>query len=390
MPDSFIRVVQFAPLNWEEISRNGFRKTSGAMFKALRDATSVHELLYVQSDRRWGMHFDAEQLDERTRKVGMPIGLPYERFDPIRSVNRKLQARGMLRYLPHDVPTVVWFYDWLAAELAQFIPADLRVMELTDSAAQFFGESPAMLRRLPVLKEIVAGSVDVVFAVSSALADEVRDLPCRVEVLPNGISAAFLAEAATLQPQPDELVHVPHPRLLVVGTGWSMNNRVDHALLLGVLETLPEWHVVLVGCESVTSKGLRALVAHPRVTAVPLVQQQRLPAFIQHADVCTVPYVQGPALRDTLKAYEYLACGKPVILTADKVRSEFEPYVRYASSVQEFAAACVASVNGGRRTDLVAVQKLLAEQTWERRAGRALAVCEEVMKEKSEIRISKS
>lgn len=349
------------------------------MFKALHDATSVHELLYVQTDRRWGLRFDADQVDERTCKVGIPIGLPYERFEPIRTVNRRLQARGLRRYLSSDVPTIVWFYDWLAAELAQFIPADLRVMELTDSAEQFFQDSPVMLKRLPVLRKIVAETVDVVFAVSPALADEVRELPCRVEVLLNGISAAFLAEAATLQPQPDELATIPHPRLLVVGTGWSMNSRVDHTLLLGVLEALPEWHVVLVGCESVSSKGLRTLVAHPRVTALPLVQQRRLPAFIQHADVCAVPYVEGPARGDALKVYEYLACGKPVILTADRVRAEFECFVHYAPTPKAFAAACIAALNGGNGVDAVAVRSVLSEHTWERRAERALTVCEEMM-----------
>lgn len=383
MPDSYLRIVQFAPLDWEELLRSGFRKTSGAMFKALHDATSVHELLYVQSDRRWGLHFETEQVDERTRKLGLPIGLPYERFDPIRTVNRRLQARGLLRYLSPNVPTVVWFYDWLAAELAQFIPADLRVMELTDSASQFFKESPAMLKRLPVLREIVANTVDIVFAVSPELAREVESVPCRVEVLPNGISSTFLADAATLQPEPDELVAVPHPRLLVVGTGWSLNHRVDHELLLAALDLLPDWHLVLVGCEKISTKGLRALAAHRRVTALPLVHQQRLPAFIQHADVCSVPYVQDPARRDVLKAYEYLACGKPVVLTADRVRDEFERFVHYASTAEKFAAACEASLNGGHGTNLAAIQKMLSAQTWERRADRALAVCEEVMKQKA-------
>jgi glycosyltransferase involved in cell wall biosynthesis len=380
--DSYIRIVQFAPLDWEELLRTGFRKTSGAMFKALRDATSVHELLYVQTDRRWGLHFASEQLDERTRKLGLPIGLPYERFDPIRTVNRKLQARGLLRYLSPDVPTVVWFYDWLAAELAQFIPADLRVMELTDSASQFFKESPPMLKRLPVLKEIVANTVDIIFAVSPMLAEEVRSLPCRVEVLPNGISTAFLTDAATLQSEPEELVAIPHPRLLVVGTGWSMNNRVDHQLLIAALDMLKEWHLILVGCETISSKGLRALTAHSRVTALPLVQQERLPAFIQYADVCAVPYVQGPALRDTLKAYEYLACGKPVVLTADKVREELERFVHYAHTAGEFASACAAACNGARRPELAAIHKILSEHTWDRRAQRALALCEEVMRGK--------
>lgn len=379
-----MRVVQFAPINWEEMTRNGFRKTSGAMFKALQDATSVHELLYFQTDRRWGMHFDTEQVGERTRRVGMPIGLPYERFGPIRNVNRKLQARGVTKYLSQKVPTVVWFYDWLGVELAQHIPAELHVMELTDSAHQFFANSPVMLKRLPALRALVAQHVDIIFAVSPALADEVQNLPCCVEVLPNGISSSFLTDASTPQPEPEELSDLPHPRLLVVGTGWSLNHRVDHKLLLDAINLLEGWQLVLVGCESISSEGLRNLSEHPRVTCLPLVQQAKLPAFIQHCNVCSVPYVQGPVLRDTLKAYEYLACGKPVILTADRVRSELESFVRYAGTAKEFAAACTASLSDGDENRFDRIHKILTEQTWERRAKRALAICEEMMRAKVE------
>lgn len=383
MPNLSLRIVHLAPLQWEELMRTGFRKTSGAMFRALHDAACVQELLYVQTDRRWGLHFDAERVDERTRTLGLPIGLPYERFDPIRTINRKLQARGILPYLSSDVPTVVWFYDWLAAELAQFIPADLRVMELTDSAEQFFKNSPTMLKRLPALKEIAARSVDIIFAVNPALAEEASDLPCRVEVLPNGISREFLAQAAQPHEEAEELLQVAHPRLLVVGTGWSLNHRVDHALLLDVLRRLPEWQLVLLGCERVESAGLQMLAQHPRVTCLPLVHHARLAGFIQHSDVCAVPYVQDSPRGDALKVYEYLACGKPVVLTADRVRSEFERFVHYAATAEEFASACIRSLESRSNSDHAAIQRLLGEHTWDHRASYALEVCGEAMKRKS-------
>jgi glycosyltransferase involved in cell wall biosynthesis len=80
--------------------------------------------------------------------------------------------------------------------------------------------------------------------------------------------------------------------------------------------------------------------------------------------------------------YEYLACGKPVVLTADKVREELERFVHYAHTAGEFASACVAACNGARRPELAAIHKILSEHTWDRRAQRALALCEEVMRGK--------
>jgi glycosyltransferase involved in cell wall biosynthesis len=93
-----------------------------------------------------------------------------------------------------------------------------------------------------------------------------------------------------------------------------------------------------------------------------------------------VPYTPGPALRDALKTYEYLACGKPVVLTADSVVPELAPFVRKAPDAPSFAracrelAACPAPAAGA--------MAVLRELTWDRRAARALSLCRTLMTER--------
>jgi len=102
-----------------------------------------------------------------------------------------------------------------------------------------------------------------------------------------------------------------------------------------------------------------------------MMPQSQLVSFIQHSDVCAVPYVRGPARGDALKTYEYLACGKSVILTADQVTSELKPFVRYATDAQTFAQLC-RELCAKDKEFVNEVSQVLKGMTWDQRAARCL------------------
>lgn len=368
-------------MSLDELAATGYRKTAGAMFQCLRARTDVEKLLYVQMDRRWGFQVRRRSIDEQVEAIGLPIGLPYERYAPIRAVNRIVQARLLTQAggLAHSdfEPGVYWFYDWWPVEIVQRLPAALTVMEITDSAEQFNARSPDTLRRLASIKQTARRNVNITFAVSPGLADEVRDGPRRVEVMPNGISRAFLESGGLPHPEPAELAPIGRPRLGVVGAQWSLNHRLDHAFLTRVLDILPDWHLVLVGCDRIETGGLKELAMGPRVHVLPMVHQSRLPEFIQHFDVCSVPYVQGPAKRDALKTYEYLACGRPVILTNDEVVPTLKPFVCHASNESAFADACRDMTVPDYVKHVQGAKYVLQGLTWENRTERCLRICME-------------
>lgn len=374
-------IVFFSPISWGDLQLFGPRKTAGAMFSSLWNESEIDRLWFVQRDYRWGVRATRTLIDTKVNVIGLPIGLPYERFKIIRKINRAIQACLLTRLIfksnHYQNDLVYWSYDWLELDIVRRLPRYTTIMELTDSSEQFYGKQPDMLRQLLDLRRIATELVDIMFVVSQALQGEAVQIGRQAIVRPNGISAAFLDRAATLHPEPEVLKDVPRPRLCVVGTNWSLNYRVDHQLLIDALASLPEWSLILIGCDSIETAGLRRLVRHSQVFSIGMLPQHRLVENIQHCDVCAVPYVQGPAQRDTLKIYEYLACSRPVILTADEVVDPLQPFVRRVVDATSFADACreLSSQEWGER--LRAAPSVLREMTWDKRASACLAIVNE-------------
>jgi glycosyltransferase involved in cell wall biosynthesis len=373
------RIVHFAPIPWVEITKNGYRKTSGAMLKALWDRDDIEQICYVQQDRRWGMKVRNQFIDAKLSVIGLPIGLPYERVSAIRRYNRYLQASLLKPFLekrPGTGKIVYWFYDWWNIELISRLPKACTVMEVTDRASQFLPPFKAQQELLTYVQATAREVVDHFFPVSETLVDECKGARRKVTVLPNGISHDFLEQAYTFHEEPDELHAVPHPRLCVVSTGWPFNYRLDHDLLLKVLEQLPDWHLILVGCEKVETEGLKRLLAHPRVTVVGLVPVQRLVSYIQNCDVCAVPYKrEAENSGDRLKIYEYLACHKPVILTVNEGKDLLKPFLRFAFDSFQFAATCRELQHSTIGNE---IDPILDEMTWEKRADHCLSIIQDI------------
>jgi glycosyltransferase involved in cell wall biosynthesis len=373
-------LVFFGHREWADLEQIGFRKTSGAMFRCLRDSGKFGATRYVQMDRRWGFRVDLRKVDLGCHVIGLPVGAPFGRFAPLRRANRILQAsllRRALRRLGSVAgEAVVWFYDWAPIEIVSRVPRARTVMEVTDAPELVFASLPAALRAFPRYRAMTMTGADLIIAVAPRLADGLRAAHGRVVVLPNGVAGEFLAAALRDWPEPQALTRVGHPRLCVVAGEWSINHRVDHEFLRAVMQRLPGWSLVLIGVGRDRSPSLIRLLESEQVVAVPLLPHAYLVAYLKHCDVCAIPYVPPGGLRDALKTYEYLACGRPVIVTVEVVDPLLAPLVVRAESPAEFVQGCVElAARGGR--DLASAHRALAGFTWELRAERALALLDE-------------
>ncbi len=255
-------------------------------------------------------------------------------------------------------------------------------MEVTDSPELVYATLPSVLAGFAGFREKVLDQADLILTVAPCLADGLAGRRARVAALPNGVGAEFLAAATTAWPEPEALARVPRPRLGVVVGEWSANHRLDHDLLGAALDELPGWTLVLVGVGATRDRGLARLLGRERAIAIPPVPQASLVPFIQHCDVCAVPYAPSGGFGDALKTYEYLACGRPVVVNLDDVEPALERFVARARTAQEFAARCAELASRGA-LDLEAVHAALAGFTWERRAARALALLDEVRGERA-------
>jgi glycosyltransferase involved in cell wall biosynthesis len=373
-------ILHFAPISWTELQKNGYRKTSGAMFRELWRNPDVERLLYVQIEHRYGWLVNRVRVDEKVEVIGLPVGLPYERISFIRQFNRSIQAYLLNEILKLKFPElywVYWFYDWWNVELIGRLPDGFRVMEITDAVEQFVPQTLSSLRHLESVRQQVLQSVDLSLALTPTLANELMNAHGKTEVMPNGINRNFLELATIFHEEPPELRGLAHPRLCVAGTGWSLNYRVDHELLQTLLSLLPELQLVLIGCEYIRSSGLIDLIKNKNVTVIDLVPMEQLVAYIQHCDVCGVPYVNETdrkSIGGAIKIYDYLACGKPVISTIKEENFLLQSFVSFAPNAQIFATTCCKLISSSSPLEWEQLRTILDGMIWEKRVNKCLNI----------------
>jgi len=131
-----------------------------------------------------------------------------------------------------------------------------------------------------------------------------------VDLIPNGVDVQLFR---TPQPRPVGLP--PAPVAVYVGT--LHDERIDVDLVLQLAASRRDVQVALVGPDSLCSRSAARLDAAPNVHRLGPRPYERVPAYLQHADVVLVPHLVNPFTEslDPIKAYECVAAGRPTVAT---------------------------------------------------------------------------
>ena len=121
----------------------------------------------------------------------------------------------------------------------------------------------------------------------------------------------------------------------------GVNARVDFELLDGVVKLLPEWDFWFCGRADDSNPAWKRLKSRPNVQHFGALDPKALAMRMCQATVGLIPFHQDDVIRVSLplKAYEYVACGLPVVsVPIDALNSEPELFT-FASTAAEFASA---------------------------------------------------
>lgn len=176
----------------------------------------------------------------------------------------------------------------------------------------------------------VTASSDIVFANCTALAEKLHRFNPNVHVYPVGVNLKAFpfgqpagAGGAATAPGEDaaaaSLKTLPRPLIGYVG---GLHRHVNFELLREVALRRPGWSWVFVGP---VQAPVRALAALPNVHLLGEQPHGTLAAYMNHFDVCLVPYLNNACTATVVptKINEYLALGKPVVSTALPTVLEF-------------------------------------------------------------------
>jgi glycosyltransferase involved in cell wall biosynthesis len=203
---------------------------------------------------------------------------------------------------------------------------------------------------IPADEHALIQRVDQVFVHSPALLEKKGNINPNTAYVTNGVDYAAFATPAR---EPADLASIPHPRIGYVG---RIKSQVDWKTMIEIARRRSDWSLVLVG--PVGHMGRFAaekaeLFALPNVHYLGNRSVREVPAYIQHMDVCLLPY----ALNDytkyifPLKLHEYLAAGRPVVGSDIRTLRDFSSTVRIAHDPDGWCRAIEESLAAEARSN---------------------------------------
>lgn len=241
-----------------------------------------------------------------------------------------LRERGVSRPL-------VWLYNlFFAGVTARLHPAAV-VYHATED---YLSRADSVRITVGDLSEVALAAirqVDLVVAVSEGVADSHRralSAEKPVVVLPNGCDFAFWERTGASAYAP------PSAGKVALFQG-GINNRLDFALLTELTELLPDWQFWFCGKSVDGGDGWARLQSQPNVKYHGLLDSAGIAGLAREACVGLIPFKDSALMRGSLplKAYEYLACGLPVVTTPIDALAERPDLFATATNAEEFAKA---------------------------------------------------
>ena len=207
---------------------------------------------------------------------------------------------------------------------------------------------------------------DLVIATSRRLANRLQALGTPTHCLPNAVDEAMLCTEIP-RSLPPALAGLGRP---IVGfAGIIHRHSFDADLLLALGKSHPEWTFLMVGRQEGREPDLGALRGLPNFVFAGFQERAVLPAYLAAMDVCLIPRPNSEWAQSafSLKLFEYLAAGKPVVATHSDEFVPFEPLVRQARTYAEFDTCCQRSLSEDNKELARQRVALARENTWARR-----------------------
>lgn len=323
----------------------------------------------------------------RTTEEGItvvsPAVIPFYGSAAARAVNRRLlsaQIGALTRRRDFHQP-VLWIAIPTAVEMIGCFDESLLIYHVSDkyeANTMDHATDPALIRELHAR---AIDAADIIFYSGRKLLEEATSGRDRSYLLEQAVDFAHWSGVANGQLEvAPEVANIPRPRLGYFGAiePWL----VDQALIARAARERPSWQWVFIGNRS---RGLD-IENLPNTHFLPPVPYQDLPRYAAGFDVCVLPWETERAFTSygsAIKVREYLATGKPVVISP---LPEYEPMsavLRIARTSDDFFRLVEDALEEndpevGRRR-----QAAVANGTWDARAEWVSELIEKKLAEKN-------
>ncbi len=290
----------------------------------------------------------------------------------VRAMRRTMRRLGFGRPL-------LWLTRYYQADVVGSLDERLVIYQISDEYSAYAAvQDPEAVRRAEA--ELIRRA-DLVLVTSPALLESKRPFNPHTYLVPNAADVESFRRAAEDPAVPLQMAVLPRPVLGYVGV---LNEKLDYQLLREIALARPDWTIALVGPLSLYSQPDKAdvLSGLPNVRLLGRVDVDQVPHYIKACDVCLLPYERNEWTRhiDSLKLYEYLACGRPVVATDIPAAHSFPGLVHVVRSAAEAVQAIEQALTESTPEQVRRRQAAVAEHNWDARVERISELIEEALR----------
>ncbi|PYS22360.1 MAG: hypothetical protein DMF72_13675 [Acidobacteria bacterium] len=175
----------------------------------------------------------------------------------------------------------------------------------------------------------------------------------------------------------DAIERIPHPRIGYFGAiePWL----IDQDLIKQAAGERPDWNWIFIGNKS---RGLE-IEDFANVHFLPPVSYQELPSYAAGFDVCVLPWnteVEFTSYGSAIKVREYLASGKPVVISPLPEYESMGGVLRIARSRDQFIEMVGDALRESGSDKANARQQAVRDGTWDARAERVSELIEDALR----------
>lgn len=385
-------ILCFAPNPWSDIWRNRHQIMS---ILAPRNRVMYVEprtyLRQTMSMMRAGQMRWADLRGERVTAV-RPNLYVYHNLDhapisgrfPLKQITATMRVNSLRRHL-HRLgfgKPILWLCRPEMEDVIGQFDEKLLLYHVVDEYSAYEGVSdPEIAQRR---EQNILERADLILTTAPALWESKRAHNPNTHLVPNAVNYEAFAQAMQSdEPLPDDLAALPRPLAGYVG---AINAKLDLSLFAALVEAHPEWTLALVGPVSLpeTDSLLQSLRAKENVHFLGKKSVGEVPHYIKGLDVCLLPYRRNEWTRNisSLKLYEYLACGKPVVSSDVPAAGDHADIVAIAQNAGQFVDLVLKAIQDSSDEAIRRRMAVACQNTWRHRVEQISALIEATLREK--------
>ena len=368
-------IFTFSYVTWDGAVARGMNFAQDRLLQTLLASQRVHRLLVANPFRSMPRALGRRILGGNAPfpagdRVALCSPLRLGRRDPtdVRALQRSYASydrclRQAAERLGLERPAVVTMHPLIAG----FTPLQW-AGPVTFYASDDWTQAPAYRPWWPAYEEAYARVRALgrgLCAVSGAIVDRLEPQG-PFAVVPNGVDPA---EWATVPPASAAVMATPSPRILYVGT---LDERLDVPAVLATARAYTAGSVLLAGPVP-NPEHVAPLREHANIHFLGRVARDRVPGLMGAADVAVIPHRRSGFTRamSPLKAYEYLAAGRPVAAVDLPPLREVDDRVVLVGENEDFVEGVRAALALGPASEADRMSFVTAN-SWARRHERVL------------------